>query len=182
MSHLDLLSNLDIVVSLHQKRWEQLGGRVSGIFSNKLMLKFLRTITEEFHKNGWVIIFCLFINGKSIAAGYRFKFNQKIWCYLVGMDPDYKKYTPGLLFTWESLRLCFSQGFREYDFLRGEETYKSFWTDKYRKEYDILIIRPGIKGSLFLFCTSTSKYVKTIFKKILPSKAYLFLRGLKYNK
>ena len=178
----DLSSNFDIVFSLHQKRWQSLESKSGGVFNNKRMVKFLRRVTEEFYKNDRLSIYCLTLDGKPIAADYNLKFGRKIWCYTGGFEPLYKYYSPGSICFWESLQFYINNGYQEYDFLRGDETYKNRWTDKSRKECDILITKAGIKGSLFLLGNSFSKLAKNILKKILPYKMYAFLRSLKFNR
>lgn len=178
----DLQANFNTVVSLHQKRWQELGVGISGVFSNKLMLRFLRAITEEFYKNNWLSIYCVMLDGKPIAADYNFKFNQKIWCYTGGFDPLYKQYSPGSICFWESMQFYINNGYVEYGFLRGDETYKNRWTDKYRKECDILVMAPGIKGFSFRIGNSFLTFAKMIFKGVVPSRVYIFFRALKFNR
>lgn len=172
----------ETVVNLHQKRWQGLGCAIGGIFSNKLMLDFLRIITEEFHKKGWLSIFCLLFDKEPIACGYNFKFGKKIWHYTSGYDPLYKKHSPGLICFLEMIDFYIKQGYQAFDFLRGGESYKNEWTDKFRKEYDILITKSDLKGICFLFYYKLWMFVKNIGKKLIPSKIFNFLRTMKFNK
>jgi len=168
LNYEDLLSNFDTVVFLHQKRWQSLESKIGGLFSNKLFSKFLKKITEEFYRNNWLSIYGVFLNGKPIAVDYNLKFNKKICCYVGGFDPLYKHYSPGVVCFWESLQFYINNGYQEYDFLKGDETYKNIWADKFRKELDVLIIKDGPKGMLFLFfkkfCMLRRKFVKKYYQ------------------
>ncbi len=178
----EALSNYDIVVSLHQKRWQTLKDKTGGIFSNELMLEFLRIVTGEFSKNGWLSIVCLTFDGKPVAAEYNFKFNNKVWGYVKGYDPSYKYYTPGLICLWESLQFYIDSGYREFDFLRGGEGYKNTSTDKFHIELDILITKKNLKCFLFLVDLSFKNSIKKCLKKMIPARMYDYLRVFKFNR
>ncbi|MGA2775285.1 MAG: GNAT family N-acetyltransferase [Candidatus Omnitrophota bacterium] len=178
----ELSLNFDIVVSLHQNRWQNKGHKSAGVFSNKLMLQFLRKITEEFYKNGWLSIYCILFNGKPIAADYNFKFQNKIWIYVRGLDSSYRYYTPGLICLWESLQFYIKSGYREYDFLRGDEVYKNKATGALHKEMDMLIMKSNLKCFLFLVYISSIAILKKILKKMFSPRVYLYLKTLKFNR
>jgi len=178
----DLLSNFETIVSFHQKRWQRLENKIAGLFSNKLFLEFLTTVSEVLYKNNWLSIYGVLLNDRLIAADYNLKFNKKIFCYVGTFNPIYEHYSPGLVCFWESLKLYINNGYQEYDFLKGDETYKNRWTDKSRKELDILVVKKDLKGVLFLLCYKTITFVKKIFKKILPNKLLVYLRAFKFNR
>jgi CelD/BcsL family acetyltransferase involved in cellulose biosynthesis len=162
----DLFSLFEEMMLLYQKRWSSLqNGAQNKILNNRLFLKFMKNITEEFYKRQWLSINFLTINGRSIAASYNFKFNKKIFSYMLCFDPKYKTYGPGFICLWESLRFYINAGYKIFEFLRGDERYKLQWTDRNRKEQDILIIKMSLKGILFLFYTNLHGLLKYIFKK-----------------
>jgi CelD/BcsL family acetyltransferase involved in cellulose biosynthesis len=181
-SQAEVYAVVDTVISLHQKRWQLLESKIGGVFSNPLLSEFLKKVSEEFYKNGWLSVNFLSLDGRPMAADYNLKFNNKIWCYSGGFDPEYEHYSPGSICFWESLQYYINNGYREYDFLKGGEGYKNRWTDKFRKEVDILVVKAGIKGNLFLSWQKIMMRVKRIIKLILPKKLFYFFRALKFNR
>lgn len=178
----ELLFGFNAVVDLHQKRWKDLGCKIGGVFSNELLSKFLKAVVQEFWKNKWLSLNLLTLNEEVIAADCNFRFNDKIAYYAAGFDPKYKCYSPGAICLWESIQFYINKGYRELDFLRGEEVYKNEWTDSFRKTHNILIIKKDFKGDLLLLTKFFTKHTKRIIKRILPKRIVMVIRALKFNK
>ena len=62
-----------------------------------------------------------------MAAEYGFVGDDTIYYYQGGFEPELADESPGWLSLAASLRLAIDQGYRSYDFLRGDESYKSSW-------------------------------------------------------
>jgi CelD/BcsL family acetyltransferase involved in cellulose biosynthesis len=80
------------------------------------------------------------LNDEPVSAEYGFEYGQKMYWYLSGFDPKYSSYSIGNI-TLFLIEECIKRGFREFDLLRGEETYKNHWTNAHRRNFEIRLVR-----------------------------------------
>ena len=128
--------------SLHQKKWTSEG--CPGGFGEghgREFLKFHLDVAQSFADKGWLGLYFLMANNEPVAAQYAFKYNRKMLCYLTGWDPAYSEYSIGNLSIMFLLQECIKEGLNEYDLMRGDEGYKTRWTDKYVKNYEVRFVR-----------------------------------------
>jgi CelD/BcsL family acetyltransferase involved in cellulose biosynthesis len=72
----------------------------------------------------------LFFDGKPLAALFHFKFNQIVSMYLMAVDKQCNpKISIGNLLVGYSIKNAISSGFKQYDFLKGDERYKFHWSN-----------------------------------------------------
>lgn len=64
------------------------------------------------------------INGSKAAAYLSFDYLQRLWVYNSGLDRNYNAFSPGWVLLGHLLRWANEQGYREFDFMRGDEEYK----------------------------------------------------------
>jgi CelD/BcsL family acetyltransferase involved in cellulose biosynthesis len=50
-----------------------------------------------------------------------------------GFDPEYRRFGPGVVLTYESLARAFASGLSSYEFLGTADSYKLDWTDSARE-------------------------------------------------
>lgn len=127
---------------LHQKRWKLKGE--TGVFADQEICNFHLDVAEFFSRLGWLSLDSISADGKTIACLYGFKYGSKLYYYLSGADPTYNKYSPGNLLIFSVLQKCIKEGLIEFDFLRGEEPYKSRWTPLSRRNSNVVLIRRGV--------------------------------------
>jgi CelD/BcsL family acetyltransferase involved in cellulose biosynthesis len=66
----------------------------------------------------------LWIDGRRASGTLSFADGDRWLLYNSGYDPEYRQQSVGLLLKAWSIRYAIENGFREYDFLRGDEAYK----------------------------------------------------------
>lgn len=88
---------------------------------------------------GWLYIALLEVGDRPIAFQLGFLCGDKIWDYTKAYDRSYSRFAPGTILLPELLNFGIERGFREYDFLRGEEQYKSVWSAGSHPRYRLLI-------------------------------------------
>jgi CelD/BcsL family acetyltransferase involved in cellulose biosynthesis len=89
---------------------------------------------------------CLFLpvlwdGGVRVAAVAAFVDRQQmaLSAYLVGHEPGYAKMSPGTTIFAYAIRYAIENGFKRFDFLRGDETYKHWFGTKHRSVEHVLI-------------------------------------------
>ena len=85
---------------------------------------FLRTMSEATADAGALRLCFLRIDGVRVSATLNFADGDRWLLYNSGYDPEYRRQSVGLLLKAWSIGYAIENGFREYDFLRGDEAYK----------------------------------------------------------
>jgi len=115
----------DALVELHQRRWR--GDGEAGIFADDAVVSFQREVVAEFLRAGWLRLFALRCEGRTISCHYAFSCRGRFYNYIGGYDPDYAHWSPGALAVLHAIEAAIAEGAREFDFLRGREGYKYDW-------------------------------------------------------
>lgn len=138
---------METFFQLHQKRWESKGDL--GAFHKPQMRNFHIDIAKCFAKKGWLRLYFLTANDEPVSTHYSFEYNQKIYFYLGGWDPEYSKYMVGSLFMMYDIEKCIQKGLKEYDLMRGIEPYKMKWTKEVRKNINLSFARKGLSSRIY---------------------------------
>jgi hypothetical protein len=85
---------------------------------------FFKVIANSFSKNNWLRFHITCINNQPIAAIFSFYLNDKIYLYNTGFDPNFYHLSPGIITIGLDIKSAIKNGFKFYDFLRGDEEYK----------------------------------------------------------
>lgn len=65
-----------------------------------------------------------------IAYEMGFRCGENLWAYAKAFDSAFGYYSPGTMLIPSILDYGFRSGYKEYDFLRGDEAYKLNWADE----------------------------------------------------
>jgi CelD/BcsL family acetyltransferase involved in cellulose biosynthesis len=111
--------DLDTLFTLHAARWN---ANRTGFGGSR----------EAFHREfaacafdrGWLRLWFLELDGKSVAAWYGFRFGGVESYYQAGRDPNWDAASVGFVLLGHSIREAIADGVREYRFLRGGEAFK----------------------------------------------------------
>jgi CelD/BcsL family acetyltransferase involved in cellulose biosynthesis len=162
----NLLDNgMENLFVLHQKRWRTRGE--TGAFANPKIRLFNIDIAQTFAKRGWLSLSSLDVDGIAVASSYGFKYNSKFYYYLHGVDPAYNKYGVGNLMVSFLLKKSIEEELTEFDFLRGDESYKYRWTTSSRKNTNLILTkRTFLAGAKNQFLRRYSFQVKKLKKFI----------------
>ena len=116
---------MDALVRLHGARWAKAGE--AGMIEANRSEAFLRDVAERFGTKGWLRIFILRFAGCIVAMVLAFCDEATIYGYLTGLDPQWEEFGFGRELLAQALRYAHERGYRQWNFLRGEEAYKFLW-------------------------------------------------------
>lgn len=158
---------LPLLVTLHHKRWCGRGG------SDALHKPSLVAFHEEFSRialdRGWLRLYILWLDDKPAAALYGFNYNRIFYFYQSGFDPDYRKYSVGLVMMGLMIDRAIKEGSKEYDLLHGEEKYKFLWAREERELVRLEFYPPRVRGALYKRITDARWGMKRLAWQYLPS-------------
>lgn len=80
-------------------------------------------------KSGIVHFSTLSVGGKEIAWHLGFSYRKRYYYYMPAGNQEYFKYSPTKIHLFYLVRRAVEQGYEIYDHLRGEENYKSGWSN-----------------------------------------------------
>ncbi|MGB3342110.1 MAG: GNAT family N-acetyltransferase [bacterium] len=94
-------------------------------FLQEEIYDFFDTIADLFSTKQWLRMRTAFADSKPIAALYAFQMNDHIYLYNSGFDPIFSRSSPGIVLIGKDIMAAIDEGMKYYDFLRGDEEYKS---------------------------------------------------------
>ena len=121
----DVPRYFDVLVELHQKRRRSMGEE--GCFADVRFTSYHREVMERFFALGRLRLQYVLLEGQPIAIEYDLIGGNAIYFYQSGIEPTVLDERPGWMGTIGSLRSAIEQGYRTFDFMRGDEAYKSSW-------------------------------------------------------
>ena len=120
-----LLDCWPTLVDLHQRRREALGE--PGCFACANFTKFLHNATLKLGESGKAAIFVLKEDQRPLAVEHQLIGSKTVYAYQSGLDPDRMDIAPGKLANYVTIQSAIYQKKTQFDFLRGDEPYKSLW-------------------------------------------------------
>jgi CelD/BcsL family acetyltransferase involved in cellulose biosynthesis len=88
---------------------------------------FLVDLAKVCDKADLLRMFALRYDRKLVAAALAFVHRNTVYAFAGGHDPAFESLGFGRLLLFEGLRYAFQQGYRAWNFLRGNEPYKLLW-------------------------------------------------------
>ena len=127
----ELQTAVDHFFRLHRLRWQAEGGS-SGIAGAQVEA-FHRDVMAQLMQEGRLRLYTLSVHGLAVASVYAMVHGSTFYYYQAGMDPAWRSRSVGLVLVGQTFIDAICSGMRRYDFLRGEEVYKSDWVGDSRR-------------------------------------------------
>jgi CelD/BcsL family acetyltransferase involved in cellulose biosynthesis len=151
---------------LHARRWAPEGGS-QGI-SGPRVEAFHRDATQLLAERGKVRLFVMWIGREALASVYGLVHGRTFSCYQCAYNRDWAKRSVGMVMFGESFRHAVESGLKEYDFLRGEESYKRLWCDRTRRTVSVRIHPRDGAGRLLTVEERSRRRLRRLAKRLLP--------------
>lgn len=161
----DLAAAEKVLVDLHQRRRRSLGE--PGCFASSQFAAFHGDLMPELLDNGQLRMIWAELDGQPAVAEYHLSSNDTVYAYQAGVNPDILRHSPGELGNLVTVRRAIEQGYRTFDFLRGDEPYKAHWRAEPRRsvEFRVAAARTSaqLRHNIWLAGSSMKQWVKTSF-------------------
>ncbi|MEP0765650.1 MAG: GNAT family N-acetyltransferase [Fimbriimonadia bacterium] len=116
---------MNALFALHSSRWRRRG--LPGSFASRAARAFHLDWARQAADRGWLKLYALEVSGRKVAMLYGVQYGSTFAYYQAGFDPAYSRLSPGALLVGRAIRDAIDDGCDWFDFLRGEEKYKSRW-------------------------------------------------------
>jgi len=94
-----------------------------------------RSLFQTLGPRGWLYVVLMELGDRPIAWRLGFRCGKKLWGFLTAFDNSFSHLSPGTMLMPTVVDYGYSHGFTEYDFLRGEESYKMPWSTGVHQSY-----------------------------------------------
>jgi CelD/BcsL family acetyltransferase involved in cellulose biosynthesis len=166
---------LEKLFALHHARWREVAGG-SQAFTNGRVEEFHRIAGRALAARGWARACVLSVAGEPVAAGYGFSRAGRFAYYQAGLDPAWRARSAGTVVLGELVDRAFAEKLTEFDFLRGEEPYKSIWADARRQTVSVTGHPPTPRAERAAGVASAIRTIKGMARAALPEAAVSRLR------
>jgi CelD/BcsL family acetyltransferase involved in cellulose biosynthesis len=145
----EIVSGIETLMQLHVARWQR--DHQPGTLGRPGFLDFLRDICGNPSAYASSKLYTMVHDSRPVAALLMFFFGDSALYYQAGWDPDaaVAGQSPGVVLMARTIRDAAEGGFKYYEFLRGDESYKSRWTTTYRTTNTLLCAR-SLMGRQYL--------------------------------
>jgi CelD/BcsL family acetyltransferase involved in cellulose biosynthesis len=110
---------------LHSHRWRKRG--LPGSFLGAKVKGFHLDWTEVAAERDWLRLIVLELDGRIRAVLYGLRFGDVFSYFQAGFDPEVAALSPGASLVAFAIQHAIEEGCTGFDFLRGQERYKSRW-------------------------------------------------------
>ena len=152
-----------IFTDLHQQRRKLVGD--AGCFSDPAFEQFLKSASRSLIEESKAEILVIFFEGSPLATMLCLFDNEASYSYQSGMDVDRLNLEPGYQICYTAICNAIDNGFKRFDFLRGDEPYKARWNTTripiYRTRFIPRTSRAGIKHGIWLAGRSLKHYLNS---------------------
>ncbi len=153
---------------LHGMRWAEDGGS-SGI-NGPATEAFHRDTTMLLAERGKLRLYTMWMGEVAVASVYGIVHGDRFHYYQSGLDPAWRPKSVGLVLVGATFEDAFSLGLREYDFLRGTESYKSDWVTRTRNTVGFRVWAKTGAGARFVKLDEGKKALRGVAKRLLPTE------------
>ncbi len=158
----ELDRGFEILIDLHQRRRNSLGE--PGCFASEPFAAFLPAAAKALLKQNAVELHWVTLEDKPLAAEIHLKDADTAFAYQAGIDPDLMDEEPGRVIMVATIRRAIEQGYKTFDFLRGDEPYKAHWRAEPQTTVQWRAISPGATSAMRAGVWMAGDRIKSMLK------------------
>jgi CelD/BcsL family acetyltransferase involved in cellulose biosynthesis len=119
---------LEKVFDIEALGWKGKAG--SAIRSNPNMEAFFRSYCAFAAEEGYLRIALLTLQDRTVAVMIAAELGSRFWVFKIGYDPEWSRFSPGILLMNETIKYSFQKNLQGYEFLGSDEPWIHLWTGK----------------------------------------------------
>jgi CelD/BcsL family acetyltransferase involved in cellulose biosynthesis len=173
----ELPALLGALFGLHQARWQSDGE--PGSFSSQARRDFYSDLSAQLLARNWLEMWVLELDRQIAAVQFAFRYGDRVFQLQEGYDHTRSADRPGYILRGEVLKTLISEGVRIYDFLGGEDAYKSRWGALPGHYRAIEFAMPLTRGAVALWAARRAGSGKEWLRRRLPQPAWTMLQRAK---
>ena len=139
---------LEDAFAIHALRWQGRPDRSE--FGTATGKRFHREATSALAELDVPRIVTLSLDGRAIAFVYYFAFEGSMYCHRLGFDPEFQRFSPGVVNRFDALGNAFAEGATRVEFFGGTERYKMELADRMEPLHEGLGLAGSVAGRVVL--------------------------------
>jgi len=128
------LAGLADFLQAHESRWRH-AYRAPGWYEN---------LIRETLPTGLLHLSAIELEGRAVSWHFGFIHKKRFYCYVSAYDNSLADFSPGQIHLHRLIEEAYRLGATMFDFLRGEEWYKSEWTEMRMQLFGYESLTPGL--------------------------------------
>jgi CelD/BcsL family acetyltransferase involved in cellulose biosynthesis len=142
----ELSPALEEAFELHARRWSGRPDRSD--FGTPTGKEFHREATAALAERDVPRIVTLKLDGRPIAFAYYFRLEGTMCCHRVAFDPEFQRFSPGMVNRFDALENAFAEGATRVEFFGGKERHKLQLTDRTEPLHEALGLADSTAGKI----------------------------------
>jgi CelD/BcsL family acetyltransferase involved in cellulose biosynthesis len=175
-THEELEPALEDAFALHDLRWADRPDRSE--FTTPTGKRFQREALAALAEADAARIITLALDGRPIAFVYFFTLEGIVYCHRLAFDPEFGRYSPGLVNRFDALEHMADEGATRIEFLGGDERYKMELADRQEPLYEGLGLARTVQGKAAIAARVGSIRLRRFLKRS-PTIHRFYYNGLK---
>jgi len=98
-----------------------------------------QSLFDTLGPRNWVYVALMELDDRPVAWQLGFRCGKRLWDYNKAYDHSFSRFAPGTLLVAALLDYGFSHAYEEYDFLRGEDPYKTVWSTGFHDRFRLFV-------------------------------------------
>jgi CelD/BcsL family acetyltransferase involved in cellulose biosynthesis len=140
----ELADALEDAFVLHERRWQ---GRPDGSdFTTPVGRRFHHAVIQALAATGIPRIVTLKVDGRAVAFHYYLAFERRIFVHRIAFDPEFSRFSPGVINTLDAIEAAAAEGAERVEFLGGAERYKVDLADRLEPLYQGFGLAGSVRG------------------------------------
>ena len=148
----------DTVLDIAARGWKHKEGLA--ISSREDFRRFFKRMTGIAGQKGWLMVWLLNIDGKSIAVEYDFVCDKKVYALRADFDEAYQSLSPGAYLEYHIIKFLFENDYIEYSTGPGLNAYKLNWTDQVRVNFALQLYNKTVRGLVLWKYVQLRRFLK----------------------
>lgn len=142
--------------------------RVHSTFVDGDVKRFHEEISRLFLEEGILNLQLIYDGEKPASVAYAFNYKKKIYFFQTAFSPDYKAWSAGGVLFRLVLQQAFDEGYAEFDTLKGNEFYKTLWSDAVRQEMNLTVYSQTLRGQAWRRMRRIKNLLRGIKRQLFP--------------
>lgn len=154
------------IINLEKISWKGREGK--GLFTDPAKQKFFYEIAMTLAHSKCCAIHLQWLDNRLLSYHFGFIAQNQYYDYSLAFDPEFGKYSPGLLSLADLLNQCFDAGLSRLDFLRGAENYKALWTNTASQNINLHVFSGNFRSKAMATGLSCRLAARMAKRRIFP--------------
>jgi CelD/BcsL family acetyltransferase involved in cellulose biosynthesis len=143
------------MIAVNEESWK--AERGTNLLRHPRIRAFVTDLIPALARDELLDLWRLCVDGRAVAYELCFDVGGRIFSYNGSYRREFARVSPGTVLTASVVEAACARGRREYDMLRGRESYKTRWSEELRSEVEVAIAAPTLAARFHVYSAMVLK-------------------------